>query len=74
MSIQNPFVDATMTDQTLTDGIEHTSDGAVARMPDVLDSPGSKLVYLYLNAVDRATVDELKAGLGMPTTRALSSA
>lgn len=34
-------------------------------IPDEIESTGSKLVYLYLDAVDRATVEELQSSLHM---------
>lgn len=35
-------------------------------IPDGIESPRAKLVYLYLSATGRGTVDELADDLGMP--------
>lgn len=45
--------------------IEQTSDTAELALPDEIDSTGSKLVYLYLNAATEATIDELQSSLRM---------
>jgi DNA-binding MarR family transcriptional regulator len=34
-------------------------------LPTGIDSTGSKLVYLYLDAVEAATIEELQESLGM---------
>lgn len=34
---------------------------------DAFDTPGAKLVYLYLRIENEATIDELEAALGMRT-------
>lgn len=34
-------------------------------IPDTLETPGTKLVYLYLSVKDEATIDELHAELGI---------
>lgn len=38
---------------------------ATVELPETLDSSGAKLVYLYLNLADEATIDELQAALDM---------
>lgn len=34
-------------------------------LPTEIESPGSKLVYLYLHTAGEATIDELQSSLGM---------
>lgn len=41
-------------------------------IPDELSSPQAKLVYLYLDAVGGATVDDLNEGLAMKKISVLS--
>lgn len=42
------------------------------RLPDGIDSPQAKLVYLYLAATDGATVDDLAEALSMKKLSVLS--
>jgi len=57
-----------MTTQTRTQQSAKQFDAVPAR----LDSPQSKLVYLYLEATDGATVDDLKSALSMKKIAVLS--
>lgn len=41
-------------------------------VPDELDSPRAKLVYLYLDAADGATIDDLNQTLAMKKIAVLS--
>lgn len=43
---------------------EQTSDADLT-IPQEIDSTGSKLVYLYLNAAEEATIEELQRSLQM---------
>lgn len=38
---------------------------AIAELPDALNSSGAKLVYLYVNIAEGATIDELQTALGL---------
>lgn len=49
----------------------HISDGITA-LPTEIDSPQAKLVYLYLEATDGATADELGQVLAMKKIGILS--
>ena len=44
--------------------LEQTSDANLT-IPQEIDSTGSKLVYLYLNAAEEATIEELQSSLRM---------
>jgi len=41
------------------------SNGAIERLPASLDSPQSKLVYLYLATAGPGTIEELRDALGI---------
>jgi predicted transcriptional regulator len=41
------------------------TEGAAPTIPADIDSPSSKLVYLYLRTRGECTVDELQSSLGM---------
>ena len=48
--------------------LEHSpaeSNSPVKRIPSTLDSPQSKLVYLYLATVEAETVEEVRDALGI---------
>ena len=49
----------------------HAADG-IDPLPTTLESPQGKLVYLYLEATDGATVDELEQVLAMKKISILS--
>lgn len=42
-----------------------TTPATIDQLPSALDSSNSKLVYLYLNTTEEATVTELQSALGM---------
>lgn len=44
---------------------ELAHDRTAVSIPDALESPGSKLVYLYLDAAGAATIEDLRTGLDM---------
>ena len=48
------------------------ADAGITELPTELNSPQGKLVYLYLEATDGATVDELGAVLAMKKIAILS--
>jgi hypothetical protein len=60
MSNDSSYTHMSMTDLTH----EQTHETAVP-IPETLDSSGSKLVYLYLSTVDKATIDDLQTTLDM---------
>ncbi|WP_049923495.1 hypothetical protein [Halopiger djelfimassiliensis] len=51
---------------------ERFSGGRLEPVPEQLDSPQAKLVYIYLEAADGATVDELSRVLTMKKIDILS--
>ncbi len=45
--------------------LEYEQTSTETEIPSEIDSTGSKLVYLYLNTVDEATIEELQSSLHM---------
>lgn len=44
---------------------QHQQPQVDLKLPDTVDTAGSKLLYLYLSIENEATIDELQAALGM---------
>lgn len=51
---------------------QHAPPRSVAPIPDDIDSPRAKLVYLYLSVGDEQTLSDLRQDLGLPKITLLS--
>jgi DNA-binding MarR family transcriptional regulator len=51
---------------------QHAPPRSVAPLPDDIDSPRAKLVYLYLSVDGEQTLSDLRTTLGLPKITLLS--